>query len=444
MRFPNIGDIATQEVVTVEMHQSISDAVEIIYATKHRNALISHRGEYFVFGAQDILNMCGEGFDIKRSLSSLSLRKIATIFKDKNVLDTLDIVDRPSECEQMAVLDEKGLLYGIVTHTDIINNIDPETLMENFRLQDFLKLGKRMKWIDKDVSTQTLFRDIASQSFDNAIIVDEGVPVGIITTKDVMRLIKENADLTLAVSHYMSSPVETISKDASIKEALTFLRDRRFKRAVVVDEEQQLRGVITQKELISLTYSRWARLIKEHEIELQQINSSLETKAIEYEKRASLDFLTGLYNRAKFSELYNYGYINMLARDNGLSLILLDVDHFKKVNDTYGHNVGDAVLVAIAETLKQTLRNIDIICRWGGEEFIVLLPSAKLEQTANIAEKIRLSILELSFTFEESVSVSLGVCEVQKGESMQDSVQRADTALYEAKNSGRNKVVLSK
>jgi diguanylate cyclase (GGDEF)-like protein len=168
----------------------------------------------------------------------------------------------------------------------------------------------------------------------------------------------------------------------------------------------------------------------------------LEDRALEYEKRASTDFLTGLYNRAKFSELYGNAYINMLARDNGLSLILLDIDHFKKVNDAYGHNVGDTVLVAIAETLMQTLRNIDIICRWGGEEFIVLLPTASLDQAGIIAEKIRKAILELSFEFGERVSVSLGVCEVQRGESMEAAIQRADTALYEAKNRGRNRVEL--
>jgi len=285
MRFPSIGDIATRDVVTVEMHQSISQAVDKIYATKHRNAIIPYLGEYFVFGAQDILQMSSSGVDVDSSLESLQLRKINTIFKDRNVLDTLEVVDRPNECEQMVVLDEKGILFGIVTHTDITNNIDPETLMENFSLQDFLKLGKRMKWVSKDLSAKELFGEIASQSFDNAIIVEDGTPLGIITTKDVMRLIKEKVDLSLSIEHYMSSPVETLDKNASIKEALDFMREKHFKRAVVVDDEGHLKGVITQKELISLTYSRWARLIKEHQIQLKEINATLENRALEYEKK---------------------------------------------------------------------------------------------------------------------------------------------------------------
>lgn len=442
MRFPTIGDIATPEVVTVDIKDSISDAVEKIYMTKHRNALVSVGDQFYVFGAQDILQMSAQGIDVERSLETLNLRRVNSISRDKNVLDTLDVVDRPSECEQMAVVDENGALCGIVTHTDIANNIDPETLMENFRLQDFLKLGKRMKWVSKDISTKELFNDIAAQSFDNAIVVADSKPIGIVTTKDVMRLIKEKVDLSLSIEHYMSSPVETITKGASIKEALGFMRENRFKRAVVVDEEGALKGVITQKELISLTYSRWARMIKEHQDKLQEINATLENKALEYEKRASIDFLTGLYNRAKFSELYHNAYVNMLARNNGLSMIFFDIDHFKKLNDTYGHGVGDEVLKAIGQSLMQTLRNIDIICRWGGEEFIALLPTANLEQAAKIAEKIRRNIAALEFDFGKSVSVSLGVYEVQRGEGMNEAIEKADAALYEAKASGRNRVVL--
>lgn len=442
MRFPTIGDIATPEVVTVDIQDSIADAVEKIYTTRHRNALVNVGDAFYVFGAQDILQMSAQGVDVERSLETLNLRKVNSISRDKNVLDTLDVVDRPSECEQMAVVDEHGVLCGIVTHTDIANNIDPETLMENFRLQDFLKLGKRMKWVSKDISTKELFSDIASQAFDNAIVVEDAKPIGIITTKDVMRLIKEKVNLSLSIEHYMSSPVETITKGASIKEALSFMRENRFKRAVVVDEEGALKGVITQKELISLTYSRWARMIKEHQDKLQEINATLESKALEYEKRASIDFLTGLYNRAKFSELYHNAYVNMLARNNGLSIIFFDIDHFKKLNDTYGHGVGDEVLKAIGQSLMQTLRNIDIICRWGGEEFIALLPTANLEQAAKIAEKIRRNIAALEFGFGKSVSVSLGVYEVQRGEGMNEAIEKADAALYAAKESGRDRVIL--
>ncbi len=441
MRFPTINDIATKEVVTVNIHESISSAVEKIFESTHRTALVPYEGEFFVFGASDLLKMSAEGIDVQKPLHSLRLRKVPSIYKGKNVLDVLEIVDRPSECEQMAVIDEEQALCGIVTHTDITNNIDPETLMENYRLQDFLKLGKRMKWIDKSMTTAALFQEIAEHSFDNAIIVEDLRPIGIITTKDVMRLVKEGVDLSKTIEHYMSSPVETITKEASIKEALDFMRKKHYKRAVVVAEDGRLEGVITQKELISLTYSRWAQLIKKYHEELSSINSTLENKAHELEKIASIDSLTGLYNRSKFGELFNLAYQSMLSRENPLSLIMLDIDHFKRVNDTYGHNVGDEVIVAIAETLKRELRNIDIVCRWGGEEFVALVPTADLAQTKLIAEKLRTKIQTLHFSFGEGITSSLGVSEVRRGEEMLEAIERADKALYEAKRSGRNRVV---
>jgi len=439
MRFPTIADIATKEVVTVGVDESISVAVESIYASEHRTALVLHDGKYFAFGASDLLKMGADGLDTSLPLHSLKLRRVPTVHKNKNVLDVLDIVDRPSECEQMAVVDEHNELYGIITHTDITNNIDPETLMENYRLKDFLKLGKRMKWIEKQMPTATLFKEIALHSFDNAIVVEDGIPIGIVTTKDVMRLVKEKVDLKLSIEHYMSKPIDTIRKDSSIKEALDFMRTKKYKRAVVVGDNGKLEGVITQKELISLTYSRWARLIKEYHEELNSINTTLEDKAQEYEKKAAVDSLTGLYNRSKFSELFNLAYKNMISRQSPLSLIMLDIDHFKKINDTYGHNKGDEVIVAIAKRLTTTLRNIDIVCRWGGEEFIALLPTANLEQTELIAQKIRESIEALGFSF--FVSASFGVSEVRRGEGMLEAIERADKALYYAKESGRNRVV---
>ena len=178
--------------------------------------------------------------------------------------------------------------------------------------------------------------------------------------------------------------------------------------------------------------------MNEYQKELIEINRILENKNREYETMATTDSLTGLYNRYKFSELYLSAYKAMIQRHNAMSVILLDIDLFKGVNDTYGHNVGDQVLIQISHTLIRTLRNIDIVCRWGGEEFIVLLPTANLANAAVLAEKLRKYIEALELDVVGHISASFGVSEVVEGESMEDVVARADRALYLAKNSGRN------
>jgi len=436
MKFPLISDIATTNVISIDIEASISDAIDKMIMHEHRNVLVQDVDKYYIFTVLDVLNIQAADISLETQLKDISLSKISTINRDRNILDTLEHLN--DSLEYLCVVNHDKSLYGLVTHTDITSNIDPDTLMDNFRLEDFLKLGRRVKWVNKNDKTLQLLDNMVSGSFDNVIIVEERKPIGILTTKDVMELIKNRSDLSLSVSHYMSSPVDSISRSATIKEALNFVKSKNYKRVVVVNEEGELAGVIAQKELISLTYSRWAVLMKEYQSELSEINNMLENKNREYEVMASTDSLTGLYNRHKFSELYLSSYKSMTQRDAKMSLIIVDIDFFKKVNDTYGHNVGDKVLIQVAHSLIRTLRHIDIVCRWGGEEFVVLLPTASLENAKVLAEKLRENMHHLDIDKIDAISASFGVAEVKEGDEMQDVIERADKALYLAKDSGRD------
>jgi diguanylate cyclase (GGDEF)-like protein len=128
----------------------------------------------------------------------------------------------------------------------------------------------------------------------------------------------------------------------------------------------------------------------------------------------------------------------MVQRHNDMSLILLDIDYFKKVNDVYGHNAGDKTLVQVSHTILKILRNVDVVCRWGGEEFLIILPTADIEHAISIAEKLRKAIEDLCIDVVGKITASFGVSQVREGEEMQESIDRADKALYLAKDSGRN------
>ncbi|MCW8895882.1 diguanylate cyclase [Sulfurimonas sp.] len=442
MKFPTIGEIATTSVVSIDVKSSITDAIDMMLEHNHRNIIVIDEGEFRILTIVDVLNIQTKKIDLSTQLKDLKLPAVPAIYKHKNVLDTLEYLS--DNVDYLCVINDDDSLYGFITHTDITSNIDPDTLMNNFRLQDFLKLGKRMKWVSKDEKTSDLINEMVHNSYDNVIIVEDSKPVGIFTTKDVMKLIKNNKELDLPISKYMSTPVDTITRGASVKEALSFVNEKHYKRAVVVDEDGNLSGIIAQKELISLTYSGWAEIMKEYHEELNEINAKLENKNKEYETRASTDALTGLYNRFKFSELYNSSYTSMVQRHNDMSLIILDIDHFKNVNDTYGHNVGDNVLIQVSQTLLKTLRNIDIVCRWGGEEFIILLPTANLGQATLLAEKLRTYIEKLEIDVVKKITSSFGVSQVYEGDDMKTVINRADKALYLAKNSGRNCVKTEK
>jgi diguanylate cyclase (GGDEF)-like protein len=438
MKFPTIGEIATTNVVSIERSKSVADAIKVIFENEHRNLIVVDGTLFYILTVADILNIKVQNIDLSTSLRELELLTVQTVHKDKNVLQIVDYLN--CDIEHICVTNDDGSLYGIVTHTDITSSIDPETLMDNFCLQDFLKLSRRARWVKSDMKTSDLLQEMTSKQYESVVIVENFKPIGIFTTKDIIRMIKNNQNLELSVSFYMSSPVDTISKNCSVKEALEFIKEKHYKRVVVIDEEGKMSGIITQKELISLSYSRWAMLIKEHHEELTQINASLLNKSKKYEEMASTDSLTGLYNRGKFLEVYLSSYKTMQERGNSMSFILVDIDYFKKVNDTYGHNVGDEVLVLIAHELQKTLRNIDIVCRWGGEEFVVLLPATEVENAAALAEKLRAHIESLVLQKVERVTASFGVTKIYVEDDIKSVVERADKALYDAKKSGRNMV----
>ena len=156
---------------------------------------------------------------------------------------------------------------------------------------------------------------------------------------------------------------------------------------------------------------------------------------------ATLDMLTGLSNRFQFDNVLEHS-ISMAARyGRPLSLLLIDIDHFKEVNDRFGHLAGDDILKKLAQLLKGSVRKSDVIARWGGEEMVILLPDSELSAAVMLAETLRKRIAEYPFEKVGGVTCSIGAVQWQAGENTDDLFHRADEKLYTAKEEGRNRVV---
>lgn len=159
-------------------------------------------------------------------------------------------------------------------------------------------------------------------------------------------------------------------------------------------------------------------------------------------RQAVTDSLTGLVNRRGFLDAIQREHARARRHGQPLSLLLVDLDHFKAVNDQYGHEAGDAVLVALAELLNERLRESDLAARFGGEEFVIMLPATTLEQARQLAEQLRLALSERVIRHEQRpirISMSVGAAEAGD-ESVDALISRADRRLYLSKNRGRNRV----
>jgi diguanylate cyclase (GGDEF)-like protein len=182
------------------------------------------------------------------------------------------------------------------------------------------------------------------------------------------------------------------------------------------------------------------------QVKLTQQADKLKEAQKELKRLASVDPMTNLYNRRYFLEASEHMLALAKRKKENISTIILDIDRFKRINDRYGHKIGDDVIILLAKKLLEHTRKSDIVSRFGGEEFVILLPNTDIDGALTIAEKIRTIVEKLNINISDdkmlNFTVSIGVSEVdlEKDIDTEVSVNRADKALYEAKNSGRNRV----
>jgi diguanylate cyclase len=260
-----------------------------------------------------------------------------------------------------------------------------------------------------------------------------------------------NGDTAIAVSNDVSKRLGSLMQDAQgfLQVAIADNRTQMLAMGEVANEvgagadpEFLINGLVEE---LSKSVSRASKLEKnfvEATRELSEIRVSLE----QAEKRAKTDALTGLPNRLAFEDFFCNAQIANSKNGRPLSILLIDVDHFKRFNDNFGHGVGDQVLRLIAKVLRERVRDQDLPARYGGEELIGVFPDSDLRACAAVGEAIRRAISECKITRRSTgevlpgVTVSIGVAQLRPGESMADLIERCDRALYKAKDAGRNRV----
>ncbi|MFO7736820.1 MAG: GGDEF domain-containing protein [bacterium] len=182
-------------------------------------------------------------------------------------------------------------------------------------------------------------------------------------------------------------------------------------------------------------------------IQLQKLmrkNENLSQEIKKLKKEVRIDPLTGLYNRYSMKEQISNEMSRVDRYGETFSLLIIDIDYFKNINDTYGHLAGDSVLAETAAIIKKSLRKSDSVFRYGGEEFLAILPATSVKGAVSTADKLRLCISEADFSdLERKITVSIGVSEYSPDQSEEELIHSVDMALYDAKRNGRNRVMVA-
>lgn len=440
--FPTVGSITSSVIVKASPDSTIAEVSEQMDANNVSSVIVEKSDGPYAYTIEDMLRFMHAGGSKATRLSELVLHKLARVHDHEHVLVALELLEE-SRFRHLAVLNETNSIVGVVTYNDILASIDPAILVEKKTIGELLTHIEPSTfspdWILEDVLVHL------QKLEDSILVVEGGFPAGIITTRDVFKAIAKGKSTSLPLSEYMSAPVITTLHSASIQETLTQLKTYNIKRAVVVDDHGKLVGLVNQNDLVGFAYGSWVNLIKHHAAELRELVVILEARAKTLEQSAYTDPLTGIGNR----RLFNQRFEEEVERINRystapFSTVLIDIDHFKKINDTYGHLVGDEVLKGIATELAGMTRKTDEAVRWGGEEFALLLPHTPLHEAEGFASRVLTSVASKVFPSDIKVTISAGVGEYAPGEKDNVYLERVDRALYRAKINGRNRVEIAK
>ena len=329
--------------------------------------------------------------------------------------------------------------YELNLDPDLANN-DTMTIFINHRVIDYQGnfIGVTGCGLSVESMTQ-LVRDYEQRYQRHIFFVDQEGRVAFSADKNMpghLHQMEGLADIAQQILHN-DHGVFSYEKDGTTFHLNTrFLKELNWYLLVGQSLEPEIRS-LRKTLLINLTLSLVIGLVI-----LLVIRQTITPYQRRLEEMAGTDKLTGLCNRHS-GETLSYQAMRESDRTKmRISVILMDLDHFKRINDTYGHHGGDMVLIVCARVLKSSLRKMDIICRWGGEEFLILLKDCNQDNAFQLAEKIRVSLQKADIIWAQQelrITCSLGVAERQEGESWEELVIRADKAMYEAKNSGRNR-----
>lgn len=244
------------------------------------------------------------------------------------------------------------------------------------------------------------------------------------------------------IHHAIGGTADSITFEKRYRHRQGHIIDGQVASSLVRDAQGQAQYFISQVQDIS-ERKRYEQELEKARDATETANRALHAANEELNRLATTDPLTGAWNRWRFEQTVEAEFVRAQRYGEPLAVLMFDIDHFKLINDRHGHPSGDRVLVELSDLIRRNLRVADALVRWGGEEFIVMMPHCGADEAVNLAEKLRTLVAERSFPGVGQVTASFGVAALRIDETVETWLKRVDDALYQAKEQGRNRVVVA-
>ncbi len=413
---PAVGDLLLQ--LTLRMPDIVKRRINFQALKKHTNRARARRD---LIAIVDVIAQQIEAAYIPDEEKPVMLENDSIQVLSAAVKEFFNQLQPPSDMrERICELEEyyagrdddlESLIHCLNSLAEVVAEICQRLSFQREELEGFfVQLSTRLKDVDAGLQKSSEFNELSSQN---------------------------NQKMDLAVH----DEIDTIQASIKSVDDIIELKDAISARLDAIDTHLQVFG---ENESVRLKSSEMhVQKLLEKISKMEENGEHLRSRLQETQQQAYRDVLTGIPNRQAYEERIAEEIARCRRYESKLCMIVWDVDKFKNVNDTYGHAAGDRVLKVVAETLHKHSRGTDFLARFGGEEFVMLLPETSIEATLSVAEKLRVTIAEKSFHFRDNdvpVTISGGIAELIKDETANSLFERADKALYTAKENGRNRV----
>ncbi|WP_460241448.1 diguanylate cyclase [Aurantivibrio infirmus] len=321
--------------------------------------------------------------------------------------------------------------------------------MNHIHIIELMTTG--VKSVSADESLDKVLTLMREHVYSCMVVVENDVPVGIITERDMVKILSEvlsdkDQSKKILVKDVMSSPPICLDHTASLYEALVITQTRNIRHIPIVNENNILIGLVTQSDIAKAHFMAIEKQRDAIELQIRDRTRELSEANEELKALALQDGLLDIGNRRAMEVDIHFTHSNALRYHHSYAAVLLDVDYFKKYNDFYGHQAGDDALKAVANSIKNSIRRGDRLYRYGGEEFLVLMPEATIHQAVEATKRIIETLAFDNIPHEKSpygrlsISAGIGTMTNNDKDAWEDVVAEADEYLYQAKEHGRDQV----